>query len=525
MRSTTIYLTFVASIILLGFIIVDGSITGLVPAEDQMGCCSAMCQQTKRSECHSAPFYAGIDCTAITDCDVGCCVTEEGYCMANYLKGNCEGDFAYNDCTMHRPCLTEPNDTSRRGYTGFEMVYEPEDRGRIFTEPFTGQVGDIFTVKMQLFEEAQDLKVKITHDDHEETIRLYDDGNHRDGLSDDDLYANVWDSGRLDLDEISNIRMTAFMDGEESGSAQLLISPDPCIPLKMEGNGRDVIFAGSFSMRVMSYIQEISDADYFMVNGSRSSAESACEFYDPHEDMIIMVDNDTSRCHQEQGYVELNPLFHKNRDSADSLEELFEDFCRYIYTEEDARMMAEEIMQEPEVELILPMDNETYNASVEFYFSAMDNSDNLEYAIYVDGRIVFEDITANNEPVFQTLDIVDGKHDVWVEVEDSHGNYGISNMSRISVNRTGFVINITNLDTYEHDASPEIEFVVYHRLPVTINYTLVADGADVEKGSVIPGNETTIETDMGQGHHDISVIATDGMGNMTISKLYKILIN
>ncbi|MBI2652354.1 hypothetical protein HYX00_02705, partial [Candidatus Woesearchaeota archaeon] len=66
------------------------------------GCCTSICQQTFKNECYGK-FVESRKCDELEDCRVGCCIDKEGYCLTNYLYGNCinsNGTYLNKDCSI-----------------------------------------------------------------------------------------------------------------------------------------------------------------------------------------------------------------------------------------------------------------------------------------------------------------------------------------------------------------------------------------------------------------------------------------
>ena len=104
------------------------SITGLV-VNDDIGCCQLTCQETVRDKC-SSNFYPDEECNKLDQCNVGCCIDEEGYCLSNYLKGNCKNMFVQkSECNQFPYCIMARQRSSLLGSTGYPVVFRSYDEG------------------------------------------------------------------------------------------------------------------------------------------------------------------------------------------------------------------------------------------------------------------------------------------------------------------------------------------------------------------------------------------------------------
>ena len=96
---------------------------------DVCGCCEDFCIDTTPDLCQPAELYhSGASCNDVENCNLGCCIDEEGYCFTSYPKGNCDrlnNTFEARDCTEVYQCRTVLDQFSIRGYTGLDQFYDP----------------------------------------------------------------------------------------------------------------------------------------------------------------------------------------------------------------------------------------------------------------------------------------------------------------------------------------------------------------------------------------------------------------
>src|SRR3989344_3041848 len=200
------------------------------------GCCGLTCTQSSEAECPTT-FYPGQECSQISSCSVGCCIDNEGYCLSNYLRGTCEeNDYRFlekNEC-LHEPiCITEPEKESLRGNIGYPYVFRANAGGFVFTDRFSGTVGDSFTIKSFLFDitDIYRLRAQLSADDFSKTLAFFDDGAHGDGNANDGVFAAVWIAeGIPDFLGIKKIDINAVVNDNSRGLLPdyVLLSSNQC---------------------------------------------------------------------------------------------------------------------------------------------------------------------------------------------------------------------------------------------------------------------------------------------------------
>src|SRR3989344_4634274 len=168
-------------------------------SRNDQGCCAAICQQTSKEECYSA-FVENRKCNELEDCKVGCCIDKEGYCLTNYLYGNCirgYGTSIKKDCNDLVFC----NNITDKSYNArLHNIRNNKGAGTSMLEPPADYYGSFFTIKYYLYDKNGVVSVTATIKDAAQivdSLTLYDDGSHNDGARNDNLYPNNWDSSKI----------------------------------------------------------------------------------------------------------------------------------------------------------------------------------------------------------------------------------------------------------------------------------------------------------------------------------------
>lgn len=544
-----------------------GAITGF--AAMNTGCCELICQETSRGECSGA-FQLGKTCSKIQECNVGCCIDKEGYCLSNYLKGTCEKKeyefIATNECMQYPMCLIAQPPESIRGYTGYPKVFEFGTRGVAFAEPFSNTRGSPFTMKFySLDNKTKDIKVKIYSEGFQKIISLYDDASHNDGNKNDGLYAGMFDTSFFPMsDGAKKLNFTAIINETQSNfSDYIIISSTKCLPIRKpweDSNERkNVIFVSMAknqnhenlfltqtqnilgNMMTSGELRKESDnLNFYMVKETIQQSQislaelkvkAECKSYKSPRDIIFFLDNGFEYCKKENNIIRTNPNIAFNQSALlkiNNTNDFFENFCGYIMTQKEIEEKIMNMVSIPNVTLIMPKDNSTYyNSSLYLSFNVSNiNNEELEYEVYTDtdnpltlldkGRFV------NEKSINITL--VDGYHDLWVEVEGLNGRIGYSKTSKILINVSDFVININSLDDVYFNESPEINFTISNFFETPINYTIFIENSPFKNGSTMRNILNTMQTNLTNGSYTLYITAKDALNYTTRSPPYEISI-
>ena len=178
---------------------ITGYVTTISSSND--GCCTSICQQTSKYECYGK-FIEGKKCNELEECNVGCCIDKEGYCLTNYLYGNCISGNSFHinkDCSNIIFCrnLTDKSYTSRQ-----YNIKNKKGAGITTVKPPADYQKSSFNIKYYLYDKTDVLSVaaELRYGENlVDSISLYDDGSHNDGAKDDNLYGNNWLSSKIKI--------------------------------------------------------------------------------------------------------------------------------------------------------------------------------------------------------------------------------------------------------------------------------------------------------------------------------------
>lgn len=524
------------------------------------GCCELTCQETSQSEC-SGTFYPDKECADMGVCNVGCCIDNEGYCLTNYLKGNCaraDGEFIDTvECRHYWRCISE-DDNPLTGYIGYNEIYS-KNKAISYIDPPSGKIGTYFTVKSYVFDKlnVKEVKARIFSDSYEKEINLYDDGKHGDGNEGDSLYANKWNSRFFPpFIGLKNVNYAVSVNGVEKKDYFTLTSEN-CIPLlKPSDSGieRDIVFImyGDYHQQQLFDFQainvrsimstsnpdKISNYNFYKVSGpleeSRSSralqkAQEECSFYDPRSKTLIYFNNDVKGCSQNGRFIEVNPnIYVNNKNSTKNLDEFLTNFCSYIVTRD--QLLGEYRFSPPEVTVIMPKNNSAFTSSdIDVSFMAVDDFDeNLSYKIYLDminpSMIVDEGYVENERTAIRKIKgIPDGKHAFMIVVEDEKSK-GYSGYSFFSVNVSNYIIGITSLDPICYESSPDINFTISHASESEVEYSVYSDDMPIKNGTAVINTMVSVNSNLTNGDHDIRIFSKDSMNKTASTLPYRIYI-
>ncbi len=548
--------------------LIAGGITGTGLATfANAGCCLPVCQQTAQSECFGA-FEAGMECAALEQCNVGCCIDTEGYCLSNYLRGSCAaavGEFiATRECPQEPQCVTERAATSLLGFTGYEAAFPVSQHGILFTEPIAGRAGQPFTIRMQPFGNASEVRAALSSGGYQKALALYDDGSHGDGNAADGLFAAVWSEPSFPAFEgIRRVNVSVAVDGAEAATEDaLFLTSTSCRPLRKPWEAPetrpDIIFVKAQdttatvqlpheleALFVLSHLAAAESLDALsewnmdiisepLASGDRSAARSVvgthCTFYNAEQDTIIFFNPAITGCEQEPGMITVNPrlIFNQSALPGVPISTVLGSFCNLTTTEPQLRERIEQARSPPDVTLILPQNESVYDVSaVAVSFQINDSRDSaLSYEIYRDINnplmVLERGSAASGTQHASSVTLGDGSHFLWVEARDSDGNLGFSEVVTINVNVSNFVIDITSLEPLDYDHSPEINFTVAHAHAAELNYTILINETLQVNGTAAVEQQVSIPTALANGTYVIRISASDDEGRTAQSLPYTI---
>ncbi|MBI2649687.1 hypothetical protein HYX04_00055 [Candidatus Woesearchaeota archaeon] len=432
------------------------------------GCCTPICQQTSKNECYGN-FISDEKCSGIEECNVGCCIDKEGYCLANYLHGNCISSYGTNrnrDCSDIVFCR---NITDKSYASRLYSIKGKKGAGVPALKPAADYYNSSFNIRYYLYDKANILSVVAELRDSEQlvdSITLYDDGLHNDGTENDNTYGNNWLSSKIkDFDGFKRLDvdiLLKYSDGTKQSASKvqsiIVLNNNKCLPIYAEwsnSSGRKgIIFAahnydtssdgyqifetdvenfldtlfstGKFSsnkeeFNIYRFDQSLS---YSNIQALTSSVSGHCPSYSNKKDLIVLLDINEDYCIQESlGVVRTNPqaIFYKNITNAE-INNTFADFCSFVLT---PKKLADEIIAfaaPPKIVFYTP-DNISYDTSVvnvSFGISALNYP--VNYSLFLDDSIVSEKTLSEDGTESVVLDLANGTNVVFVESVDKNSN-------------------------------------------------------------------------------------------------------
>jgi hypothetical protein len=582
-----VFLSIVITIVLTFTLISNReNFVGLV-AYANIGCCDLICQETSLAEC-PGNLHPGQDCNSIKQCNVGCCIDKEGYCLDNYLKGSCEdqGTFEAKSCINVPQCVVEKEKQDMAQSIGYPIIYTQDSL--IFSEPITGKWGLPFVVKALLFkqENISNIDVQITSTDHLENLTLFDDGNHGDGNANDNLFAAVWQSKNVPpFKGIKNFELS-----QNGNKNNLILSASDCLPLSghsiNKNNTQNIIFVGYEENKEITFFKNKANNLFnviteIAIKKSLANIESVEEYFSENsynyyvlaqsidqpnknlvldkvinqcnfifninetpsnetndeitkiKNIIFFLDEDFPYCEQNKDYVHVNPEFIINASvTSDNTTQtdFIENFCDYVITKEELKNKYMGELVPPYIQINEIIFNQEDNPDINLDFTIYDNkNETINYTIYLDLdhplMYLKQNLTTNGTRINLNLTIPDGKHIMWIEAEDIDGNMELSKAIPIEKNVNDFRVIINSLDEVSHLTSPEIRFGVFHKVPdFDLSYEIYANKEVISKGEVKPLFEKSVKTELPDGEHVIYIVITDKKGNKASSWPYKIIV-
>ncbi len=539
---------FAALSFMLPFIMSDGSnVSGAAVATlpSGQGCCLTTCTVTGDTECASADFVNGQDCTTQSQCNIGCCIDTEGYCYTNYLERNCDAEggqfLGGRECFVEKQCLTPPpRPAEQEGYpsTGTEGIFS------IAGAVSTVQYGDDIPIIMELFEDEGPVTVRVEVSSdatgYSEVFTAKDDGFGADAFSDDLRYSFYWDSNfdAVVPSTFTEYELQVFVDGVKRGDPGILtVTPNECRPLRVSdagevnilltkrGSGPDVNFNYEYQKLVEFYAPDrtkadvmnayVFDTEVFVTPGNINSICPGVTF--AADDLVIQYDFDYETCTEEHSnIVHTNPDYNIVRRVNDSA--IGSGFCNLIETKKDAVKRVELMNITPEVELVTPIGNTVFTTPLtDITFRVNDNPGKVRYNVYLDhdyhklgwGYMQAGDAVTTQIPVY------DGEHSVTIEVEDLNRN-----INEIHFNYTANLDNFTS--NFRQLSGSVFELELDHNNETIFEYYVFNEQTPISRGVYQKGVDEEINVTLPNGNHTIWVRSEEVSGRRSVTDPYDI---
>lgn len=533
------------------------------------GCCTLTCKQSDENYCPGF-FEAGENCNEIEQCNIGCCLDEEEYCLGNFLKGNCErlnGKFiSKKECRQHVPCLTEPSLESLRDYTGFPFIFENEYGGMSSIMPVSGERGDFFKIRAVVseHEEIDSVMALINITPAQTAVLLYNDGNHGDGNDNDTIFSNQFDSSIIpEFYGIKNMNVELSMHNgmDTVNTANLsftLVDNTDCLPIfklwQDNSSKKEIIFAGydytdntikqELGKNAESAIGALLSIDYFRdeldefnfyitlentgvkdFDYMQAYVGGQCPIYNNLEDYVILFDKNEQQCKQQGKLIITNPILYPDNQeikNIDDFDQLMDNFCIYMLTEQ--KLIENEMLkyEEPEITVTKPLNNSVFDTSeVEVIFTITDSKNTyMDYSVYLDTDLqettYLSGTATSGVPIVGNLsNLPDGWHELHIEAQDSDGNLGLLEPIYFFVNVSNFVIDLISPDSTIYNESPVIDFKISHATAQDVNYSVFVNDVLFVNASTALNQIVSLPTNLTEGDYKIKITATDNESRST----------
>ncbi len=440
-------------------------ITGYVTISNfDEGCCTSICQQTSRDECYGK-FIEDRKCDELKDCNVGCCIDKEGYCLTNYLYGNCiqgNGTHINKDCADIVFCAN----ITDKSYGARLYSIKIKGDGILTIKPIASYYKSFFNVLYYLYDKTNVLSVSANIKDSGQlidSIILYDDGSHNDGANNDNLYGNNWDSSKIEVfngfKKLDIVIIVKYTDGTQQLISKpqsiVVLSNNKCLPIYNEWDKSkkyNIIFAANnyeaygfakFESDVQNFLDAIFSAEkfsnnrqdfniyrleqslsYFNIQTLVNIIGSNCPSYSNKKDLIVVLDNNEEYCVSENlRVVRVNPqvLFYKNISNP-AINETFANFCNYVIT---PKKLSDEILAfaTPPKIIVHTLDNITYNvSSVNLSFTISATNYPVNNSVFLNDTLILT--KTSNEEITDSiiLNLANETNEVLITAIDKNEN-------------------------------------------------------------------------------------------------------
>ncbi len=429
------------------------------------GCCISICMQTSRDDCYGR-FVENKKCNEVEECNVGCCIDKEGYCLTNYLYGNClliNGTHINRDCNDITFCT---NITEK--YLALQYKLNKRGEGIVSITPFADYYGSSFNIKYYVYDKSDIVAIEADLKENAKTVdslALYDDGSHNDGVINDNIYGNNWLSSNLQYFEgFKQLYVginVKFRDGAQhlinKNKSIVVLNKNKCLPIYNEFNKPDernglIFVAYSYELNdgYPKYVSDVanflsilfsaepfaSSKDNFNVFRHEESlsytsiptivsiVSNSCPSYNNRKDLIITLDNYEDYCiNEDTGMVRVNPqiLLYKNISNND-IGTIFNDFCSYVAT---PKKIAEEIISfamPPKIE-VYTLNNVNYNITMlHLSFSISAYATTVSTKVSLNSSLI-ADIMFNKANIYNiSLNLSNGTNVIDIEANDANDN-------------------------------------------------------------------------------------------------------
>jgi len=432
------------------------------------GCCETYCQVIGEDMCPGEMHY-GQECSQIAECNVGCCIDNEGYCLNNYLYGSCSSkgyNFVSTDCSNVYNCTMSLSQPSVRENTGYDLVFNRSEIGEGFglVNPPSQIYGRESNVGYYVYDKTNIAEIKARIYDGNVAIDefyLYDDGNTEDYNTDDNFYSYSWSTTRAgSFSGLKKFYVEYHIQTNDNNktikqneSSITVVRDTICAPIKYEwqdpSQKSDIIFVNKglnnddFDDHVDIIIEKLwkntlfesyrdsfnfyrIDKSYNDITSIENEVMSECYFFNSSEDILFVLDETQGICIKQNGmaivtpdlvFADPNPFRNYVPDISNA-SAVIRDLCYFIVTEELINNATGGNNFAPNIEILTDDGTLFYNNEIKIDIIIEDSDDPTityeAYAVRYDldvitamtGRTKAELIDMNDDQLSSLLDSV-----------------------------------------------------------------------------------------------------------------------
>ncbi|TKJ17692.1 hypothetical protein CEE44_04130 [Candidatus Woesearchaeota archaeon B3_Woes] len=387
---------------------------------------------------------------------LSCCITKDNYCLDNYLTDICDGKTIEKTCNEIKECA-KPLPLSGEG------ILRTTNQN---TRSNFGAEGENFLITYYLPSADQNTQV-IVHikADNQliESINLYDNGMHKDGLRNDKYYASTWNTLKV-LQNSNTKKVTAdieviYTDSQTTlpnvGSLMILNKNIDCNPMGVLSfnNDLDIRFAANHYNDFNKYSQNAERTaskillttpftQYYRnkgINFYKSNKlfdttdttqinnylDNQCSYSNSPKKLTISLNDNAVECNQKDSVVELNPLItFKSEISNTNIDLVLSDFCSYVNNI---------IFLNPPKPEIITQNTTTIPGNVDVEFKIIDEEYPVNYELLWNHMHQVQDQVHDNSPKTHTLNLPNGEWIFQIKATDKQGMIGYSNTISITI--------------------------------------------------------------------------------------------
>jgi hypothetical protein len=445
-------------------------VTGFAIEDSGQGCCEDLCTQGSKENC-KGKLHPGQACREVERCLIGCCIDKEGYCLQNYLGGNCMnkgGRFISKRCDdvlycaygSDKPLIQKNKISSKKQVPAF--VDPRGSHGSYIPLVFLVSEEGVLRVQGEIQKDGKTIAL----------VELHDDGKHGDGGAEDGLYGNLWDSSVAQVNEgITGLAVNIIITSKEGirkaeSSQNITIHKNNhCFPLTANKAEKRIILAGrGYEGQIGLFRTDASRVKarfLSVVNFSKISKEygflrfekaiasddaqvirgmvgSDCSLIDPSKDTILVLDREED-CREEEGIIRVDPRFLFRASIANASFSSFTGLCDHIVSE---KRLFEEINRSitpPEIvfESVMVFDGEPIIANLSF--SLIDTAYPIQFLAYRDGSTFANGSAMDDFPLTIEIPLNESQHQVVLRASNARGvhSFGMINITSLSIESNG----------------------------------------------------------------------------------------